>query len=205
MSDIVFGALIGVGAAALGSIITGIINYKNSTLQISARRDELNQQLSHQEREAKISRLIEARKEHLFRLRNILSKWVECSNQQVNMDVRLDKAIKSGDSFRQQLNISEYNETSELGKELTSQLNILRRELSDNIVDDLIKAIFEKQSEIDIARMPIVRFFNNPEGADSSTIESVMREEELLFEAQRKKLIEINKRIEELLNGEPSA
>ena len=74
MSDILLGALIGVGAAVLGSIITGIISYKNSKLQISARHDELNQQLGYQEREARLDRLIEARKVLLPRLRNTISE-----------------------------------------------------------------------------------------------------------------------------------
>jgi len=52
--------------------------------------------------------------------------------------------------------------------------------------------------------MPIIRFLNDPKGANANTIESAMKEEEALRNLQRGELRKINKRIEELLTGEPS-
>ncbi len=207
MSDIVLGALIGVGAAVLGSIITGIISYKNSKLQINARHEELNQQLSHQEREARRNRLIEARKELLLDLRRTISEWVEYSNQQVNMTVRLKNAVERYDnaSPERQLEIMEFTRVSERMKQLTSQLEILRAQVSDSILGNLIEAVRVKQFEVEWERMPLLRFFNNPEGADADTLESAFQKDELLREEIQNRVLQVNKRIEELLSGEPSS
>ncbi len=205
MSDIVLGALIGVGAAVIGSIITGVINYKNSKLQIGARRDELNQQLSYQEREAQRDRLIESRKDLLLRLRNTLSEWAQCSHGQVNMTVRLKNAFEKYDdaSPSRQLEIREFNEVSERMKQLSSQFDILRGQVSDNKLDNLIEAVRETQYEVDIARMPLIRFFNNPSGADINSLESAFQKDESLRKEVSKQVLQVNRRIEELLSGEP--
>jgi len=206
LSEIVLGALIGVGAVIVGSIITGIINYKNSKLQICARRDELNQQLSHQEREAQRNSLIESRKELLLDLRHTVSEWVECSHKQVNMIVRLKNAFEKYDdaSSARQSEIREFNEVSERGKQLSSQLDILRGQVSDNKLDNLIEAVRERQYAVDTARMPLIRFFNNPGNADANTIDSALKKDELLIKEIRQQIRQVNKRIEELLKGEPS-
>ena len=202
MSDIVLGTLI----ALSGVIIGGLSSYIIARLQIRAHREELNQQLSHQEREAQRNSLIEARKDHLLQLRNIISNWVECSHQSVNMNVRLKKALKNkGKSLEKELEIREYIEVSERGKRLSSQLAGIRGEISDNILDNLIDAVLTKQYEIDLERMPLVRFFNEPGSVDIKAIESAMHKDEALRKEVRKIVLQVNKRIEELLSGEPSS
>jgi isopropylmalate/homocitrate/citramalate synthase len=195
LSDIVLGALIGVGGVALGAIITGFINYKNARLQ-----------LSHQEKEAQRNRLVEARKELLPDLRRTISKLVDCSNHQLAMIIRLDKALKEykEDSLERKLEIKEFVEVSERLKELSSEFNILREQVSDSKLDDLIEAVKSKQNEVDIQRMPLIRFFNNPGGADINTLESAFKKDESLLKEVRKQVLQVNKRIEELLSGEPS-
>jgi len=196
MPDIILGYI-------LGASITGIISYLIARQQISARREEIKQQLDHQDQESQINRLIEARKEHILPLRKTISEYVLNRNQVVNMMVRLDEALKSGNSARIQENAQEYYETTERGKTLTSQLQILRGQLGDQKLSDLIKTLLDKQSEIDLARMPIVRLFNNPGSENIATLEAVEQKEESLFEEQRKELVKINRRIEELLSGHP--
>ena len=200
MPDIVLGALIGV----ISAIVGWIISYRTSRMQINARRDELNQQLSYQEREAQRNRLIESRKDYLLRLRNTVSEWVEYSHREINMIVRLDAAIKSGDTSKKQSEIREFNEVSEQGKQVSSKFDMLRGQVSDNTLDSLIEAVRETQYEVNTARMPLIRFFNNPGSADTNTIESAIQEDESLHKEVRKQLLQVNKRIEELLSGEPS-
>lgn len=205
MSDIVQGALIGIVGAIVGAIIAAVSSCIVTKLQINARREELSQQLNHQEREALIYRHIEARKDHIFQLRKTISEYVENSHQVTNMNVRFKVAYESGDAREKQREFKEYFNVLERGKQLASQLEILRGTLSDDKLDDLIKALLERQFEINVARMPLIEFFNNPKGADSNTIERATQKEESLRNAQRKELIKINKRIEELLIGEPSS
>ncbi len=195
LPDIVLGALIGAIATAAGSIIIGFINYKNAKLQ-----------LSHQGREAKRNRLIEARKDLLLRLRHTLSEWVDVSNMQVNMVERLKNAFEKYEesSPARQLEIIEFNKVSEQGKQISSQFEILRGQVSDNTLSNLIEAVRETQYEVDTARMPLIRFFNNPSGADISSLESAFREDESLRKKVWKQVLQVNKRIEELLSGEPS-
>lgn len=185
MPDIITGGI-------LGAVITGIISYLIARKKISARREEIKQQLEH-----------EARKEHLLSLRKTISEYVQNRNQVVNMMVRLDEALKSGNSARIQENAREYYETTERSKTLASQLEIFRGQLGDQKLSDLVKTLLDKQSEIDLARMPIVRLFNNPGSENVATLEAVEQKEESLFEEQRKELVKINRRIEELLSGHP--
>lgn len=206
MPDIALGALIGVIGTALGALIVGIINYKISKSQINARRDKLNQQLSHQERESRRNRLIESRKDLLLRLRNTLSEWVDASHKQVNMTVRLKNALEKYDesSHARQLEIIEFNEASERIKQLSSQFEILRGQVSDNTLDNLIEAVRETQYAVDTARLPLIRFFNNPKGADINALESAFTENESLRKRVWKETLQVNKRIEDLLSGDTS-
>ena len=81
---------------------------------------------------------------------------------------------------------------------------ILRGQISDNKLDKLIDDVTATQLEVDTQRMPLIRFFNNPGSADADAIESVMQEDELLLKKVRSQALKVNKRIEELLSGEPS-
>ena len=195
MSDILLGALIGVGGVALGAIITGFINYKNAKLR-----------LAYQEKEAQRNRLVESRKGLLLDLRHTISELVDCSNHQLAMIIRLDKALntyKEG-SLERKLEIREFGEISERMKKLSSEFNILREQVSDSKLVDLIEAVKSKQNEVDVQRMPLLRFFNNPGAADINTLESAFKKDESLLKEVRKQVLQVNKRIEELLSGEPS-
>lgn len=204
MPEIVQGALIGIGGAIVGAIIAAISSYRIARSQIDARRYEIEQQFKYKEKEARINRLIEAQREHLNKLRKTISEYMENSIQATNMIARFDKAFKEGGETRIQENTRELFQTMEQGKNLMSQLNALRNQLSDNVLDDMINTVLEKQFELGVARMPLVEFFNDPKGADSKTIESARKKEETLIGRQRQELIKINKRIEELLSGESS-
>ncbi len=196
MSDIVLGALIGVGAVVIGAIITGFINYRNAKLQ-----------LTYQEREAQRNRLIEPRKDLLLDLRHTISELVDCSNKQVAMIVRLDKAFNKYEegSLDRELEIREFGKVSERLKQLSAQFDILRGQVSDNKLDNLIEAVKDIQYKVDTQRMPLIRFFNNPGTADANTLESALQTDEFLRKTVWKQVLQVNKRIEELLSGEPSS
>jgi hypothetical protein len=201
LPDIALGALI----AVIGGVVGYIISYKTSQQQIKARRDELNQQLSYQEKEAQRNRLIEARKELLLELRKTASEWIGASHHQINMIVRLKKALNEYDesSPSRQLEIREYIEITERLKQLSSQFDNLRRQLSDSSLNRLLEAVRDEQYEIDTARQPLIRFFNNPGDADISELESAMKRDEALRQKVADRARLANKRIEELLSGEP--
>jgi hypothetical protein len=204
LPDIVLGALIGIGGTVVGAIIGGLSSYMITRLQISAAREQLTQQLSHQEREAKRNRLAEARKELLLDLRHTISEWVECSSRGAATIVRFQKALEGkGNSTERRRATKEFFEVSERTKELTSRLSILRIQ-SDSKLDKLIEAVKDTQWKVVEQRLPLIEFFNSPGSADINTFESAIRTDEALLETVRKQAIQVNKRIEELLSGEPS-
>jgi len=203
VSDIVQGALIGIAGAIVGAIIAAVSSYIIAKSQINARRDELNQQLSHQEHEIRIHRLIEARKEHLFQLRRTISDYIENMRQETNLSFRFINRIKNKDkSLSDRQETQEFFGAMEKGKQLYSQLETIRGQLSDNQLDDLINTFLEKYNEIEKARLPIVDFLTNPQSTSDPNTEYFLKQEKLLRDAQRKEIIKINKRIEDLLSGE---
>lgn len=180
----------------ISAVVGWVISYRTSRMQINARRDELNQQLSHQEREAQRDRLIEARKDYLLQLRSNISEWIENSHRQINMIVRLDEAMKNGNTTRKQLEISEFNEVTERGRQIQSQFDVLRGQVADNTLGNLIEAVRETQYEVNTARQPLIRFFNNPGDANINELESAMKEDEELRQKVQERARLANKRIE---------
>ena len=170
--DIVLGGLIALG----GVIIGGLSSYIIARLQISAAREQLIQQLSHQEREAQRNRLIEARKDYLLPLRKVISEWTSWSDRQVAMIARLQEASKNRTSPSWKLEIREFKETTEQMQQLSLQLNILRGQISDSTLDNLIEAVKETDYKLSIPRMRLYSFFNDKSSKDAKTIEDAMRE-----------------------------
>jgi len=197
--EIVQGALIGIAGVIVGAISSYIV----ARLQINARRAELNQQFGHQEREAQINRRIETQKDNLFHLRETISEYVENSHQGANMNVRLKEAFESGDHNEKQREIDEYVKTLEDGTKLASKLAKLRGEISDNTLDNRIEILLENQQNIDAERMPLIRLFHHPDKVNYHAIEAATQKEKSLRSIQRKEVIKVNKRILELLSGEP--
>lgn len=206
MPDIVLGALIGIGGGIVGAIIGALSSYIITNRQINARRDEFNQQLSHQDKKAQREWLIQDRKEYLSPLRHTLSEWVECSHQQTNMTVRLKTALGEYDegSAERKAEIQKFLKVTERITNLTSRLAILSGLISDGMLDKLIDVVKAIQLEVATQRMPMLRFYQNPSEANADTIESVMQKDELLLKKVRSQVLKVNKRIEELLSGEPS-
>ena len=204
MSDIVLGALIGVGAVVVGSIITGVINHRNSKLQISARRDEVNQQLSHQEREAKIGRIINSREKVLILLREAINRSLELSNNHLVLMVQMGEASRKEDKTEYRAAIKRWEEASDESKEAKSTLEILIGQLSDSQLLRMIEEVKASQEGEKGKVVEVSVLAHQPESMNIETMKRLNRELREFHNITLSKLLPLNKRIEELLSGEPS-
>jgi hypothetical protein len=213
LPDIVLGALIGIGGGIVGAIIGALSSYIVTRKQINAHRDELNQQLDYQDKKTQKEWFIQDRKSYLSPLRKPLSEWVICSHQQTNMNVRLRNDFEKYEkgSKERLAEINEFHDAHERVKNLSSQVAILRGQISDGKLDKLISDLMSTQIEVDNQRMPLIRIFNKSDSANTAniekaiaTIEKAIEKDEQLLEKVRNRLLKVNKRIEELLSGAPS-
>ena len=203
MHDIVLGAILGISGAAIGSGITAFFSYKATKLQIGANRVDLRLQLENQAREARLARLVEVRKVYLLPLSKVISNWVESDIQETNMIVRREES-KRKQEFDPENSALQLKKAMDKSQDYTSQLTCLRGQISDKILDDLIETVLKVTREVNTARMPILRLLNNAEGVDTNTLVEASKEEWSLVGNLRHQLLQVNKRIEELLSGDES-
>lgn len=202
----VLGGLIGICGAIVGAIIAALSSYKIAQLQINARREELSQQQKYNEQQARIDRLIKARENFLIPLRETLSKWMELTKQDQQMLVRLEKAYGERNNNPQELEreLERYKETAEKSTQVTSDLAILQGQISDFILDQMIENAKKAHWETAPERTELDRLFNNPQNIDTNSLLSKVEKYNSILNNLRGYLISANKRIEELLSGEPS-
>ena len=216
MTDILLGAAIGTSGTVVGAVVAGLIYYRIAKLQINAGREELNRKLAQQEyelnrklayqwEETRRDRLIEARKAHLDPLRKTISGLAESSNKSVAMLVRVQQAQKKKDpsELKQELELME--EVFHQSARFSSEVEILRGQVGDSKLDNLIQVVINAQSEAGVRIMPLLRLFNNPQNVGVNSLEAAFGEYQLVLQELRSKLLAVNKRVEELLIGEPSA
>jgi len=203
MSDIVLGAILGIACAAIGSGITALFSYKSAKLQIDANYTSLQLQLEGQAKEARQARLIETRKVYLLPLSQTISNWVESSIQETNMTVRREES-KRKDEFDPENSALALKEAMDKSQNWTSQVTLLRGRISDKTLDKLIENVVTVTNEVNTTRMPILRLLNNAEGIDTDTLIKASEEERGLVGLLHDHLIQVNRRIEELLNGDES-
>ena len=194
MSDIVLGALIGVGATALGSIITGIINYRNSKLQINVRRDE-----------ARIDRLIKAREKVLIPLREAMTQSLELANNALIMMIRMDGAYKRGEDPEEiKEEIKRWKEASHKSREASAKFEIVKSQLSDTQLYQMIEEVKNVEEK---ERPKIIEAVARTQDRQNWNIEAMTAINREIEEARKRifdKLLVANKRIDELLSGDPS-
>lgn len=203
MLDIVLGAILGIAGAAVGSGITAFFSYKSTKLQVGANYTNLQLQLEGQAKEARQARLIEARKVYLLPLSQAISNWAESAIQESNMIVRREES-KRKDEFDPENSALELKEAMDKSQNCTSQVTLLRGRVSDKTLDKLIENVVTVTNEVNIARMPILRLLNNAEGIDTGTLIKASEEERRLVGLLHDHLLQVNKRIEELLSGDES-
>lgn len=194
MSDIVLGALIGVVAAVIGAAITGSINYKNSKLQISARRDE-----------AQIDRLIKIREKVLIPLRGAISQSLELANNALVLMVQMGEAQKKSDAAEMEKAIQCWKEASEKSKETSTTLEILRGQVSDSQLYQMIDEVKKSQENENTKIIEITMRAHKPENWNVESMNALNNELKEVRKRIFNKLLPVNKRIDELLSSEPSS
>jgi hypothetical protein len=208
MSDIVLGALIGFGAAALGSIITSIFNYINAKSQINARHEEMSLQQKYNEQQARAGRLIKARENVLIQLRQVISKWMQVTAQYQRILVRLsDKINDDPEKLASEIQDSDRKVMAE-SKKVASDLEVLQGQISDSKLDQLIETAKRVRESAGPQAMKIRQLLTNPQSSEGSGKDPLKHEMEGYFSNLKKlhgHLLSINKRIEDLLSGEPSS
>jgi len=195
MSDIVQGALIGISGAIVGAIITAIISYINTRSQLDLRIYEI-----------RTDRLIKARERVLIPLREGMAQYLKLANTALIMTVRLQGTYQRGDDPKDiREEIKRWEEASVGFREALAKLETVQSQLSDA---RLYKMIEEVKNTEEQERPKIIEAVMRVQDTKISTLEIVNQTNKDITEAQKRifaKLLPVNKRIEELLSGEPTS
>ena len=192
MSEIVQGALIGIGGAIVGAAITAIIAYVNNKSQVNLRIYELRSE-----------NLIKAREKVLVPLREAIAQRLEFANQALILMIRMQGAYKRQEEPKRILDeIRRWEEASERSSEVLTKLEILRIQVGDrrlyHMIEDVKKSVEEENPKIIAAVLRV-------QDTEKMNLKIVRAIAEELAEARKRifdKLLPVNERIEELLSGE---
>ena len=195
MSDIMQGALIGIAGAIVGAVITAGIAYINTKSQLNLRIYEL-----------RTDRLIKAREQVLIPLRAIMSQSLGLAEYALKQMVIMTEAHKGGvDAKEMQEAKKRWEEASKESREASAEFENLRRLVSDSRLYQMIEEVKEAEEKEKIKIIEIMMNAHNPQYYQNTEALSALTSE--LKEARKRifdKLLVMNKRIEELLSGEPS-
>ncbi len=195
MSDILLGALIGIGGAIVGASITAFIAYINTKSQLNLRIYEL-----------RTGRLIRARERVLIPLREAMSQSLELLNSALIMMVRMKEAQKRGDSkesIRKEIQL--WEEVSDKSIEVSANLEMLKGQVSDLQLYKMIEEAKIAQENENEKIIEITMLVNNPRTwNDAEALRTAVNELKEVRKRIFSALLPVNKRIEELLSGEPS-
>jgi hypothetical protein len=208
MSDIAQGALIGIAGTIgtiIGVLITGIISYKIAKQQISASHETINKQLKHKEKEIKIDNLIKAREKVLIPLREALGSSLTLANNALILMVQMGEANKESDKDELRKAIQRWEEASHKSSEADTELNKLRSQIDDSQLDRMIDEVMISKEQEDVNVIELVVRAHQPESRNIDTIRSIQKDLKIIRKRIFNKLLPVNKRIVELLSGEPSA
>jgi hypothetical protein len=191
MSDIVQGALIGIGGAIVGAAITAIIAYINNKSQVKLRIYEL-----------RTERLIRARERVLLPLREAIAQSLEFANKASILMVRMQGAYKRQvEPERISAEIHRWEEASEKSSEVLSQLEILRSQVSDIQLYHMIEEVQNSAGEETPKIIAAVMRFQDTKNLNMEIVRAGLKD---LAEARKRifdRLLPVNKRIDELLSG----
>lgn len=212
MSEISWAAIIGASGALIGSGITGCISYFIARLQSGARNVELEQQLKHQEREARRSRLIETRSRYLIPLREIVSKWVIELNHFINevekLGVEIGNQKQYSYSSREDGKLRGQALLNEIGSKmeaLRGELEIALGQVTDKKLSDVINELLFKEISVRLDSWPILSHEMNlwmKRGTSIASINKALDDIRVASWQLQDHLQQVNKRIEELLIGD---
>ena len=192
MSDIVQGALIGIGGAIVGAIFTAAIAYINTKSQINLRIYEL-----------RTDSLIKAREKVLIPLREAMTQSLELANKALIMMIRMDGAYKRKEDPKEiREEIQRWEEASRKSSEASAKFEILRNQVSDAQLYQMIEDVKNEEEEQNPKIIEAVMRVQDTKNLNMETLRATLKD---LAEARRRifdKLLPVNKRIEELLSGE---
>lgn len=195
MSDIVQGALIGIGGAVVGAIIAAISSYIVTKVQISTRLYEV-----------RTDRLIKTREQALIPLRAIMSQSLGLAEDALKQMVIMTEAHKRGaDAKEMEEAKKRWEEASDKSREADAEFENLRRLVSDSRLYQMIEEVKDAEGKESPKIIEIMMRAHNPQYYQNIEAFSALTRE--LKEARKRifdKLLVMNKRIEELLSGEPS-
>ncbi len=194
MSDIVLGALIGIGGAIVGAIITAAISYINTKSQLDFRIYEL-----------RTDRLIKARERALLPLREAVSSSLVLADRALILSIQMQKASEKPDKKELSEAIQRWKEANDKASEANIGLDRLRNQINDSHLDKMITEalVISERESINIAEL-VVRL-HKPESWDIDTVRSIKKELEVIRKRIFDKVLPVNKRIEELLSGDQSS
>jgi len=212
MSDVVLIAIITALSTLIASGIGGYFIYIATRSQTRARNVELEQQLKHQEREARRSRLIETRRRYLIPLREVVSKWVIELHHFINEVEKLGVEIgnqkqysyssREGGKLRGQALLNEIRSKMEA---LRGELEIALGQVTDKKLSNVINELLFKEISVRLDSWPILSYEMNLWMKRGTSIASINKALDDIKVASRKlqdHLQQVNKRIEELLIGD---
>ena len=192
MSDIVQGALIGIGGAIVGAVITAVIAYVNNKSQVSLRIYEL-----------RTERLVQTRERVLIPLREAIAQSLEFANQALILMIRMQGAYKRQEQPEQiWKEIHRWEEASEKSSEVSAKLEILKNQVSDIRLYHMVEEVENSAEEENPKIMAAVIRVQDTKNLNIEIVRATCKD---LAEARKRifdKLLPVNKRIEELLSGE---
>jgi hypothetical protein len=191
--EIVQGALIGIAGAIVGAIITAIVAYINTKSQLNLRIYEL-----------RTNRLIKAREKVLIPLREAINRSLELSNSYIILMVQMVEADKKADKTELREAIKRWEEASDKSKEAKSNLEILIGQLSDSQLLQMVDEVKAAQENENTKVIEVTVLAHQKESMNIETMKRLNNEFREIHNRTLNKLLPVNKRIEELLSGEPS-
>ncbi len=203
MPDLALGALIAGLSAILGGIVTGFITYRNTKAQVKGSLKQLSLKLEHDEYENRRDRLVEARIVYLKPLRDIISDWNIELVKLPSLSTALYRLIQSTSDSSFIANSQVYKDSIEFNnnmRSLAERHDKYRGQISDTKLSDLINNTIKVQGEALLKRTELLNSMR-PD-MDFNDLKITLDESNNILSNVQLKLMDINKRIEELLCGD---
>jgi hypothetical protein len=192
VSEILQGAIIGIGGAIVGAIITAVVAYINTKSQLNLRIYEL-----------RTDRLIKTREGVLIPLRKALNMWAESSSKEMKLMVQMVEANKRSDKTGSIEAIKRWEEAAKKRDEARFDLTVLVGQLSDSQLLKIITEVEAAQTVENLKVLEITALAHKPESLNLEAMMKLNKEFEYIHGITLSKILPLNKRIEELLSGEP--
>lgn len=202
MSDFVQGALIAGAFAVVGSLVTALITYCNTKRQLRGTLQQLSLRMEHDAKEKRRDRSIEARKTYLVPLRELISQWNIKLMEMTSSLALLEQEFESENKKQSITETQAYKKHQALNQRMYSMAESHESfygQISDKKLLELVNEAGEIQQENIEKRMAMYRSIDIKDLKKLSEVIKKNREDDAIV---KEKLLNINKRIEELLCGD---